>query len=852
MVDHHSAKAALLRTKYRAVHSIGQVFAGTRVELAGSQEFLLCRCPDKVFVIDVETGATRAVIDGLPEDVIQCLALGPNDDDLVLCQKSRNMVLCSIARQKVVKQWMGHAVPACVMKYHPTAALLVAASPDTAVILWNTERNTLQQRFKVNSIPLCIAFHPGDPDLLAVGDQVGAVTLYHTARQSVLMQLTDHLSHCTSLCFSPSGSHLFTCSRDKTVQVYAAADFKKVKAWVIVEEILSIAAMSDDHLLVCGSSARMRVFKGATGELVSESSAYPHTLLQCHYLRDRSEAIAVTADQCLLFYGLGLESAAPSPPTLLRTLSGYLDAVGDVRWLDGGLRFVVVTNSLNPRIYRRGSHFCEELHGHTDIPASLAVTSDSRYVASAGKDRDVRLWSVQGPRSRCIGQLSGHTAYITAIAFTHTSTPNATLLLLISVDVEGFARVWNCSGLLDPKRTHRKATRKPRKKGAAASPEVEDEGQSADGIPEGFFFTAAQSETTIKASESALSTLAVAPNNLLVAAGGKARVVYVWRLSGNALSSPVPLKGHRRAITAVQFSPVDKLLVSCCAFGMAMVWNLVDYQCIRTLQNDKGVGLYQARFLNHGVQIATTDALGMLKLWVVKTAECLATISSHSEEEALRDVWALDVTPDDEYIITGGTDSRINILKDFTETDRQAEFAQKQVAVLDTQRVQNLMREGQWEEAVLLALRLNRKNDVRIILATMLHTLGDAKGPARMEVVVAQWDEEQLGRLLRYCRDWNTHSQHCHVAQAVLGAVFRVIPPSKLANHEAMTEVLEALTAYNTRHYARLSGLLQKTFLLDYALSALMPVTCPPPAAPAADNGAANGVDPIDDAMDSD
>lgn len=68
-------------------------------------------------------------------------------------------------------------------------------------------------------------------------------------------------------------------------------------------------------------------------------------------------------------------------------------------------------------------------------------------------------------------------------------------------------------------------------------------------------------------------------------------------------------------------------------------------------------------------------------------------------------------------------------LRPFAEADRQADLAQRQVAVLDTQRVQNLMREGQWEEAVLLALQLNRKNDVRIILATMLHTLGDAKGP---------------------------------------------------------------------------------------------------------------------------
>ncbi len=158
------------------------------------------------------------------------------------------------------------------------------------------------------------------------------------------------------------------------------------------------------------------------------------------------------------------------------------------------------------------------------------------------------------------------------------------------------------------------------------------------------------------------------------------------------------LKGHKRPITVVQFSPVDKLLVSCCAHGHAMVWNIVDYQCIRTLQvsplpclclilntvvtrtvlprtslaaqNEKGVGIYQARFLNRGLQLATTDALGMLKLWTVKTAECAATISEHSEEDSLRDVWALDITADDEYIITGGTDSRINILKDFTGEPR--------------------------------------------------------------------------------------------------------------------------------------------------------------------------------------
>lgn len=79
---------------------------------------------------------------------------------------------------------------------------------------------------------------------------------------------------------------------------------------------------------------------------------------------------------------------------------------------------------------RRG--FQKPCHGQWSIRVLIPVwlPSDSRYVASAGKDRDVRLWSVQGTRSRCIGQLSGHTAYVTAIAFTHTTAQGTPALAL--------------------------------------------------------------------------------------------------------------------------------------------------------------------------------------------------------------------------------------------------------------------------------------------------------------------------------------------------------------------------------------------------------------------------------------
>jgi hypothetical protein len=48
----------------------------------------------------------------------------------------------------------------------------------------------------------------------------------------------------------------------------------------------------------------------------------------------------------------------------------------------------------------------------------------------------------------------------------------------------------------------------------------------------------------------------------------------------------------------------------------------------------------------------------------------------------------------------------------------------------------------------------------------------DAAGPAPLLLdLVAGFSGEQLKAALEYCRDWNTNSRTCHVAQSVLQAI---------------------------------------------------------------------------------
>ena len=56
-----------------------------------------------------------------------------------------------------------------------------------------------------------------------------------------------------------------------------------------------------------------------------------------------------------------------------------------------------------------------------------------------------------------------------------------------------------------------------------------------------------------------------------------------------------------------------------------------------------------------------------------------------------------------------------------------------------------------------------------------------ARGPAAAEAIlgglVAPLAGERLRACLEFCREWNTHSRHCHAAQATLAAVLRHHPP---------------------------------------------------------------------------
>lgn len=145
------------------------------------------------------------------------------------------------------------------------------------------------------------------------------------------------------------------------------------------------------------------------------------------------------------------------------------------------------------------------------------------------------------------------------------------------------------------------------------------------------------------------------------------------------------------------------------------------------------------------MQLITAGGDGLLKLWNIKTSECVSTFDEHKSR-----VWTLagkfirsscarlrwliysiiiytyiisvcscTVTKDQKHIISGGNDSLLVIWKDVTEEKRVQAVEEKERRALDEQMLTNLLQVERYHDALLLALRLEQPYKVLKIVEGM-------------------------------------------------------------------------------------------------------------------------------------
>ncbi|RRT75859.1 hypothetical protein B296_00018043 [Ensete ventricosum] len=271
-------------------------------------------------------------------------------------------------------------------------------------------------------------------------------------------------------------------------------------------------------------------------------------------------------------------------------------------------------------------------------------------------------------------------------------------------------------------------------------------------------------------------------------------------------------RGHMGAVGAVAFSKKSKnFLVSGSSFE-----GVSEDGDQEIALKAKAVVAAHDKDINSLAVSPNDSGDGLIKLWTIKTSECIATYDQHEGK-----IWALAVGKKTEMLVTGGTDALINFWHDSTAADKQEAFLRE---VSNNQCTSFCLLSFLYTIVVLC-----RRRDVEDPIEKALGGLG----------------KEEIHVLLEYVREWNTKPKLCHVAQAVLFRMFRIFPPTDIVEvtpcpqnwlqdlklqpwclHflflfqvKGVSELLEGLIPYSQRHFSRIDRFVRSIFLLDYVLA---------------------------------
>ncbi|AGO14037.1 AaceriAGR180Wp [[Ashbya] aceris (nom. inval.)] len=781
--------------------------SGAVASVTGDGSLLATCVLDDINIVSLEEPHTIVHrIENDDEQDVTALRLTP--DGRYLCYVSQNQLLrvYDLETKKTTRS-MKISSPAYVLDCDDSSTLLAVGGTDGSVNVFDIANGYVTHSLKGHGATISSVKFYGEVDsgtwLLVSGDTNGMVKIWDLVKRRCLHTIQEHTAAVRGLDIrvkEGAEALLLSGGRDDVVNIHHFDMKKKCKLLQTVpvkRQIESCGFIGDDTSLIytAGGDAVYQLISLTNGKPIKQTVQPVEELFIVGVLpvQDSTKCYLVLSDQTLFL--IDVEKALSQSETTIqieKKIAGNHGTIADMRLVGPSLnRLALATNSPTLRIVPTPQASedkevmeieTEMYEGHTDLLNSLDATNDGLWLATASKDHSVILWRYVDESSSFepFAKFLGHAGPVTAVALPNVMNRNWPEFLLTASNDLTIKR-WKVPN--------------PNNSNLAEGPHI-----------------VKASEYTRRAHEKDINAISMAPNDSVFATASYDKTCKIWNVDTGEVEAT--LANHKRGLWGVAFCQYDKLLATCSGDKTIKLWSLENFTVLKTFEGHTNA-VQRVSFINRNKQLVSTGADGLVKIWDCSTGECVRTLDAHNNR-----IWALVVANDGQLFITADADGVFQFWEDNSEEEHERNIEQEKKRVEQEQSLQNYISEGDWNNAFLLAMTLDHPMRLYHVLERAIAKAEGSEAIFNQELdhIVGTLDNEQLLKVMRRCRDWNTNARTHSVAQKMIRCILLQHNLSTLSEIPGLIQLVDSIVPYIERHYGRLDTLVEQTYLLDYAL----------------------------------
>ena len=429
-----------------------------------------------------------------------------------------------------------------------------------------------------------------------------------------------------TLAFSPDGKMLASGGYNHTINLWNAAGQLLRTLTGHTLSVTSVAFSSDGRLLASSSvDGSIRFWNPVTGE-------HLRTLTTAH--AGGVQSVVFSPDSRLLVSG-GRDNMARlwdvQTGRLVRTLRGHTDWVLEVAFSRTGL-LASASRDRTIRLWNTQGQHLRTLRGHTDFVTSVAFASTGELV-SGSRDGTVRSWNPETGSGLRV--FRGHTGHVHQVAVSVNG-------MLASPSADQTVRLWDLHtgqplGTLDENMDVVRVAAFSSDGLRLAS--GDESGEVVLWSWRGEYnlevltnlrtvITDFTYEDTFVEQEEAVTALAFSPDGESLTSGGYNRTINSRTITTG--QSRRPITGHTLSVTSVAFSSDGRLLASSSVDESIRLWSR-NGRHLRTLTTAHAGGVESVVFSPDDLFLASGGRDNTVRLWDPETGRLEMTLRGHTD-----------------------------------------------------------------------------------------------------------------------------------------------------------------------------------------------------------------------------